>query len=132
MLVLRNELLTHRPLCNWPCMCACTTTWLVLTCRAGTRVRTYEDIFSGTTQPLRGIRYTNDMLSVSTPMFDTGGLYWRYIYGVMVACIIVPQFVLVCVGVLSSTPTAALTIFQVRTPSQPACQPATCLIDSTA
>ncbi len=47
-------------------------------------------------------------------MFDTGGLYFRYVYGVLVATIVVPQFILVCVGVLSTTPTAALTIVQVR------------------
>ena len=68
-------------------------------------------------------RYTNDMVSVSTPMFDTGGLYWRFVYGVLVATISVPQFILVCVGVLSKTPTAALTIMQVRGTHTTSCFP---------
>lgn len=48
--------------------------------------------------------YTHDMLAVSTTRQDSGGLYWRDVYGVLVACIIIPQFVILCVVVASNVP----------------------------
>jgi len=50
------------------------------------------------------VLYSHDMLAVGTTRFDSGGVYWRDVYGILVAVIILPQFIVLCVVALSDVP----------------------------
>ena len=48
--------------------------------------------------------HTHQLLAVEVVRFDSGGLYWRDVYGILAACVVIPEFVLLTLVVTASRP----------------------------